>query len=70
MELYNPQRVKETGKVQERSLKFILNDYDKVYFLLIDIFKKPSMEVKKLRILLTEIFKTLKLMNHDITNAG
>ena len=46
-------------KVQERSLKFILNDYDKTYFQLLDISKKPSIEVKRLRILITEIFKTL-----------
>ena len=52
-------------KVQERSLKFILNDYDKTYFQLLDISKKPSMEVKRLRILITEIFKTL----HD-SNPG
>ena len=35
------------------------NDYDKTYFQLLDISKKPSMEVKRLRILITEIFKTL-----------
>ena len=46
-------------KVQERSLKFILNDYDKTYFQLLDITKKPSMEVKRLPIVITEIFKTL-----------
>ena len=50
-------------KVQERSLKFILNDYDKTYFQLLDISKKPSMEVKRLRILITEIFKTLNDSN-------
>ena len=44
-------------KVQERSLKFIFNDYDKTYFQLLGISKKPSMEVKILRILIT--FKTL-----------
>ena len=51
-------------KVQERSLKFILNDYDKTYFQLLDISKKPSTEVKRLRILITN-FQTL----HD-SNPG
>ena len=51
--------INKIEKVQERSLKFILNDYDKTYFQLLDISKKPSMEVKRLRILITEIFKTL-----------
>ena len=50
-------------KVQERSLKFILNDYDKTHFQLLDISKKPSMEIKRLRILITKIFKTLKDSN-------
>ena len=50
-------------KVQERSLKFILNDYDKTYFQLLDISKKPYMEVKKLGILITEIFETLNHSN-------
>ena len=50
-------------KLQERSPKFILNDYDKTYFKLLDISKKPSMEVKRLRILITEIFKTLNDSN-------
>ena len=51
--------INKIEKVQERSLKFILNDYDKTYFQLLDISKKPSMEVKTLPILITEIFKTL-----------
>ena len=55
--------IKKVEKVQERSLKFILNDYDKTYFQLLDISKKPSMEVKRLRILITEIFKTLNDSN-------
>ena len=58
MGLYNPLRVKKIEKVQERSLKIILNDYDKTYFHLSDISKKMSMDVKRLQILITEIFKT------------
>ena len=50
-------------QVPERSLKFILNGYDKTYFQLLDISKKPSMEVKRLRKLTTEIFKTLNESN-------
>ena len=44
--------IKKVEKVQESSLKFILNDYDETYFQLLDISKKPSMEVKRLRILI------------------
>ena len=55
--------IKKIGKVQERCLKFISNDYDKTYFQLLDISKKPSMEVRKPRLLITEIFKTLNDSN-------
>ena len=55
--------INKIEKVQERSLKFILNDYDKAYFQLLDISKKPFMEVKRLRILIVEIFKTLHDLN-------
>ena len=51
--------INKIEKVQERSLKFILNDCDKTYFQLLDISKKPSIEVNRLQILITEIFKTL-----------
>ena len=56
MTLYNPQKDQKNEKVQERSLKFIFKDYDKT---LLDISKKATMEVKTLRILITEIFKIL-----------
>ena len=56
--------IEKIQKVQERSIIFILNDYDKkLHFQLLDISKKPSMEVKRLRILITEIFKTLNDSN-------
>ena len=53
--------IKKVEKVREKSLKFILNDYDKTYFQLLDISKKRSMEVK--RLLITEVFKTLNYSN-------
>ena len=37
--------IKKVEKVQEKSLKFILNDYEKTYFQLLDISEKRSMEV-------------------------
>ena len=45
-----------------------MNDYDKTYFQSLDISKKPSMEVKRLRILKTEIFKTLYDSNSFFMN--
>ena len=40
-----------------------MNDSDKKHFRLLDISKKPSIEVKRLQILITEIFKTLNDSN-------
>ena len=40
--------IKKVEKVQEGSLKFILNDYDKTYFQSLDISKKASTEFKRL----------------------
>ena len=40
-----------------------MNDYDKTYLQLLEISKQPSMEVKRLRILITEIFKTFNDSN-------
>ena len=34
--------IKKIEKVQETSLKFVLNDYDETYFQLLDVSKKPS----------------------------
>ena len=34
--------IKKIEKVQETSLKFVLNDYDKTYLQLLDVSKKPS----------------------------
>ena len=55
--------IKKVEKGQERILKFILNGYDKIYFQLLGISKKPSMEVKRLLILITKILKALNNSN-------
>ena len=60
--------IEKVEKVQERNLKFILNGYDETYFQLLDISKKQSMEVKRLQILIKEIFKTLNDSNPIFMN--
>ena len=40
--------IKKVEKVQERIIKLTLIDYEKTYSQLLDMFKKPSMEVKRL----------------------
>ena len=50
-------------KIQERSLRFLYNDYNSTYAELLDKADKPTMEVRRLRNLATEIFKTLNNLN-------
>ena len=50
-------------RIQHRSLKLLTNDYDSEYKVLLDLTKKPTMEIKRLRTLAIEIFKTLNNLN-------
>ena len=50
-------------KIQERALRLLLNDYDSQYPILLNKANKPTMEVKRFRALVIEIFKTLKILN-------
>ena len=50
-------------KIHKRSLKMLLNDNISDYNTLLDKGGKPSMEIKRLRILATEIFKTINNLN-------
>ena len=50
-------------KIQERALKFLYNDYTSSYEALLSKANKPTMEVKRLRTLAIEIFKTINGLN-------
>ena len=49
--------------IQKRALRFLFNDHESTYGQLLDKSKKPTLEVRKLRMLATEIFKTLNDLN-------
>ena len=49
--------------LQKRALRFIYDDYDSSYEHLLAQSNKPTLEVRKLRLLSTEIFKTLNDIN-------
>ena len=49
--------------IQKRALRFLYNDYDSDYEHLLKLANKPTMEVRKLRTLAIEIFKTLNDLN-------
>ena len=50
-------------QIQKRALRFLYNDYESDYEHLLKISDRPSIEVKHLRNLATEIFKTLNDLN-------
>ena len=52
-------------KIQERCLRILLNDFLSSYKTLLEKSGQPTMEVKRLRILAIEIYKTLNNLNPD-----
>ena len=56
---------KKIEKIQERCLRLVLNDYTSNYENLLIKSGKPSMELRRLRILVLEIFKTLNSLNPE-----
>ena len=57
----NLKRIQEN--IQKRALRFLLNDYKSNYDQLIEKSNKSTIEIRKLRILAIEIFKTINDLN-------
>ena len=57
--------LKKIEKIQERALRILYNDSTSDYNRLLNKSSKASMEVKRLRILALEIFKTLNHLNPE-----
>ena len=55
--------MKKQEKIQERSLRFLLNDYESNYEQLLLAADKTILVIRKLKILATEIFKTINDLN-------
>ena len=55
--------MKQMERIQERAFRFLIVDYDSDYDQLLTKFNKPTLEVKRLRLLAIEIFKTLNNLN-------
>ena len=55
-------------RIQERALRFINNDYHLDYLTLLSKSKHVTMEVKRMRFLCTEIYKTLNGLNPNYMN--
>ena len=50
-------------KIHYRCLKMLTNDYHSNYKALLELTGKPTMETRRIRVLATEIFKTLNNLN-------
>ena len=57
----NLKRIQEN--IQKRALRFLLNDYESNYDQLLEKSNKSTIEIRKLRILALEIFKTINNLN-------
>ena len=55
--------MKKQERIQERSLRFLLNDHTSDYEQLLLAAGKTTLEIKKLKMLATEIFKTINDLN-------
>ena len=55
--------MKKLERIQERTFRFLLEDYDSDYDQLLTKLNKPTLEIRRLRLLATEIFKTINNLN-------
>jgi len=55
--------MKKLERIQERTFRFLLDDYDSDYDQLLAKINKPTLEIRRLRLLATEIFKTINNLN-------
>ena len=54
---------KKNKKIQKHCLRIVLNDYESNYKALLRNSNKPTMEIRRLRTLAVEMFKTLNEIN-------
>jgi len=55
--------MKKLERIQERAFRFLLDDYDSDCNQLLAKLNKPTLEIRRLRLLATEIFKTINNLN-------
>ena len=55
--------MKKLERIQERSFRLLLNDHDSDYSQLLAKVKKPTLEIRRIKLLATEIFKTINNLN-------
>ena len=55
--------MKKLERIQERAFRFLLCDYESDYEQILTNMNKPTLEIRRLRLLATEIFKTVNDLN-------
>ena len=55
--------MKKLERIQERAFRLLLNDYDSDYDQLLTKVNKPTLEIRRIKFLATEIFKTIHDLN-------
>ena len=55
--------MKKLERIQERSFRLLLNDHESDYDQLLAKVKKPTLEIRRIKLLATEIFKTINNLN-------
>ena len=55
--------IKKLERIQERAFRLLLNDYESDYDQLLTKVNKPTLEIRRLMFLATEIFKTINNLN-------
>ena len=59
--------IRKIEKIQKRCLRIAFDDYDSDYDVLLRKSGKVTMEIKRLRVLVIEIFKTVNNLNSNYT---
>ena len=59
--------IRKIEKIQKRYLRIVLDDYDSDYDVLLRKSGKVTMEIKRLRVLAIDIFKTVNNLNSNYT---
>ena len=55
--------LKKLERIQERALWLLLNDYQSDYETLLEKSNKPTLQIRRIKLLATEIFKTINDLN-------
>ena len=55
--------IKKLERIQERTFRFLLGDNESNYDQILTKLNKPTLEIRRLRLLTTEIFKTINNLN-------